>query len=107
MERKIIFSTNIEAYLKELVDILYEKKYFGFEEDARIYVQEIVEFILHYDFKVNVRKTDKNFKMFGSNFIKYKANNNTSWYIFFDKRGNQFLINHILNNHFHDFPDLL
>lgn len=41
------------------------------------------------------------------NFFRYKANNNTSWYILFDQKEHKFLINHITNNHSQDFPYLL
>lgn len=107
MERKVIFSDNVETYLKRLVDTLYEQKYFGFKQDAKIYVQQIVLFVMNNDFNVNVRYTPQKFQKFGKKFLRYKANNKTSWYIFFDQKGNQFLINHILNNHSQGFPDLI
>ena len=107
MEKIVVFSNKVEIYLKDLVDILYEENYFGLKENAKSYVQEIVLFVIKSDFKFNVRKTPNNLKKFGSKFIKYKANNHTTWYIFFDQKGNQFLINHILNNHSHEFPELM
>lgn len=58
---------------------------------------------MNYDFQVNGYNTPENFKKFGKKFIKYKANNNTSWYIFFDQK---ILVNHIINNHSQDFPEL-
>jgi len=36
----VVFSNNVESDLKELVDILYEKNYFGFKNDAKLYVEE-------------------------------------------------------------------
>ncbi|MFC0425615.1 hypothetical protein [Chryseobacterium scophthalmum] len=107
MEREIIFSNDVKVFLTDLVDILYSKNYFGFEEDAKSYVQEIIFYIMNFDFQVNIYETPENFKKFGRKFFKYKANNNTSWYIFFDQKEHKFLINHITNNHSQDFPDLL
>lgn len=60
---------------------------------------------MNYDFHVNGYNAPENFKKFGKKFIKYKANN-TSWYIFFDQKANRFLVNHIINNHSQDFPEL-
>lgn len=107
MERKIVFSAEVEIYLKNLIDILFDKNYFGFKEDARKYVHEIVKFIMHNDFKINVRETPKTFQKFGKKFIQYKANHRTSWFIFYDQKDNQFLINHIINNHSQEFPELM
>lgn len=107
MEREIVFSNEVELFLVNLVDILYSKNYFGFNSDAKLYVEEIVFYVMNYDFQVNVYNAPENFKKFGKKFIKYKANNNTSWYIFFDQKGNRFLVNHIINNHSQNFPELL
>lgn len=43
---KIIYSKKLEFELNELVDILYYKQYFGFIEDAKLYVQHIRDFIV-------------------------------------------------------------
>jgi len=107
LERKIVFSEEVEIYFEKLIDILFDNNYFGFKKDARNYVQEIVKFVMSNDFKLNVRKTPRTFQKFGKKFIVYKANTRTSWYIFFDQKGDQFLINHILNNHSHEFPELM
>lgn len=103
MEKQVIFSKSVELFLK---DVLYEENYFGFEDDAKLYVTEIILYIMHHDFKTNVRNTSLSLRKFGKKFIKYKANNNTSWYIFFDQKDQKFLINHIINNHSQDFPEL-
>lgn len=107
MEKIIIFSSDVEFYLAKLIDTLYEQNYFGFKEDAKSYVQEIILFVMNNDFKFNVTKTPKKLEKFGSKFLKYKANNQTTWYIFFDERDHQFLINHMMNNHSHEFPELM
>jgi len=107
LERIIVFSHDVEIYLQSLIDKLYKQNYFGFKNDAKLYVQEIVLFVMDHDFKINVRKTPKKFQKFGKKFIRYKANSQTSWYIYFDQKDNQVLINHILNNHSQDFPDLM
>lgn len=37
----ITYSPSVRVYLIELIAILYEKGYFGFEESARQYVEQI------------------------------------------------------------------
>ena len=90
-----------------MVDILYYQNYFGFKKDAKLYVQEIVLYINNYDFEINIRNTPKKFQKFGKKYLRYKANNQTFWYIFFDQKEGKFLINYILNNHSLVFPELL
>ncbi len=41
----IIYSEKLEYKLNELVDILFEKRYFGYKESAKEYVQLIRNFI--------------------------------------------------------------
>lgn len=93
--------------MKELIDILYQQNYFSFKKDAKAYVEEIVLFVNDYNFEINVRETPSKFQKHGKKFLKYKANNQTTWYIFFDQKDDKFLVNFILNNHTHHFPELL
>ena len=90
-----------------MLEILFHKNYFGFKKDARLYIQEIVFFILKFNFETNVRATPKSLKKYGAKYFKYTANKRTTWYIFFDQKENNFLINYILNNHTNDFPELM
>ncbi|MCZ2084455.1 MAG: hypothetical protein LC112_09290 [Flavobacteriales bacterium] len=53
------------------------------------------------------KASPEKFQKHGKKYLKYTANKRTAWYIFFDQKGNQFIINHILNNHSQDFPELL
>ncbi|UFH32797.1 hypothetical protein LNP04_03500 [Chryseobacterium sp. C-71] len=107
MEEIIIYSEKFNQSLEELVEVLFTKEYFGFRIDCELYADRIYDFV---DFNVNKpisRNTPDKFQKYGRKFLKYKANNNTSWYIFFDQKGGQFLINYIINNHSHEFPDLI
>ncbi len=90
-----------------MVDILYSQNYFGFKKDAQLYVKQIVLFINSCDFETNIKESPKKYYKYGKKYFRYKANNHTTWYIFFDQKDNQFLVNHILNNHSHDFTELL
>lgn len=90
METIIVYKKEFENEIDKLLKILFLNNYFGFEETAFRYVEKIYDFI-----KVNIskpisRSTPKALSKFGKKFIKYKANNNTSWYIFFDQKDNNF-----------------
>lgn len=107
METIIVYNNEFENEIDELLRVLFLNNYFGFEDSAFKYVEKIYDFI-----KVNIskpisRNTPKKLQKFGKKFLKYKANNQTYWYIFFDQKGSQILINHIFNNHSQDFPDLI
>jgi hypothetical protein len=106
LEEIIIYSEEFHQSIEELVEVLFIKEYFGFEIDCFLYSEKIYDFVDYNIMKPISRKTPQRLQKFGKKFIKYKANNNTSWYIFFDQRDNKFLINHIINNHSQDFPEL-
>jgi len=98
---KIILLPEVIYKLNELINILYEKEYFGFIESSFKYVNDIYDFIhslptLHYKETAN--------KKFGEYYCSYKANRNTIWYITFDKKGDRFIVQYITNNHTEEYP---
>lgn len=104
---EIIYSEDFIGFLDELTKTLYDLGYFGFVENAEFYVEKIYDFIsANIDTPIN-KTTPDSHKKFGNYYLKYKANYQTTWYIFFDCRKNRYLINHILNNHTKDFSELL
>ncbi|GHV11906.1 hypothetical protein FACS1894162_7670 [Bacteroidia bacterium] len=101
MERQVIFSDDVEAYLDELTILLFEKGYFVFPENAKAYVAEIVLFM-----KTNIgirpgRVAPPYFEQFGDDleYIVYHANRRTSWYGFYQQDINIFAVQLITNNH--------
>lgn len=100
MEGKtIIYSKFFENYLTDLIDILFYKDYFGYIENAEKYVVDLKDDIENY---INIKQhylTPKKLSRYGKNFIIVSLNNRTSWYVFFEKRDNRFLIQYITNNH--------
>jgi len=98
---KIVVSQEVSDYFEELILILYKDEYFGFVESATAYVDRIIDFIFHsigtYPRNIAPEKLQK----FGSYYLIFKANDHTSWYIFFDfdEIENIYLISAILNNH--------
>ena len=107
MEEIIIFSEEFHQSIEELVGLLFVKNYFGFESDCQNYGDRIYDFVVeNINFPIS-KNSPKKLQHYGKKYIRYKVNNHTTWYIFFDQKGNQFLVNHILNNHSQDFPELL
>ena len=96
---KVVFTPHVIDFLDDLVRVLYKKEYFGFIETAEEYVLKIYDAVPE-NIKLSThRLTPKNLKYLGSNYIFYKSNNRTTWYIFFEKKNQNYLITGIINNH--------
>lgn len=98
---KIVFSEQTVIYLSELIEILYNNDYFGFKDDAKRYVEELVR-----DIEVSIKTSLKKkapdyFSKYGDNlfYISCRKNRNTQWYIFFRMDGNTYYVEYIGNNH--------
>lgn len=107
MVGKIVYSSLFISQLDDLAKVLYSQKYFGFIEDVDHYIDKIYDFITNNIDSPITKNSPERFKKFGQKYLRYKANTQTFWYIFFDQKDQRFLVNFILNNHSQDFPDLL
>ncbi|MDQ6472621.1 hypothetical protein RB619_18425 [Flavobacterium sp. LHD-80] len=96
---EVIFTPEVIRYLDDLVVTLYKKEYFGFIESAEDYVSDIHNAILERIKKSPHKKTPKSLSYLGSEYIFYKPNTRTTWYVFFEKRNQNYLITGILNNY--------
>jgi len=97
----ISYLPEVEQYLLELVELLYEEDYFSFREDAVAYVHKLRMYV---DSRIHIaqkRPAPDIFSRYGKNmyYITYKANYQTEWYIFFQQLENAFLVRYITNNH--------
>lgn len=103
---KVIITPKVIDYLDDLVRILYKEEYFGFVESAEDYVSKIYD-ALDENIKLYTHKiTPQKLKYLGFSYIFYKSNKRTTWYIFFKKEDNKYLITSILNNHCEEVKDL-
>ncbi|MDR2003935.1 MAG: hypothetical protein LBQ74_12960 [Prevotella sp.] len=98
---KIIYAANVREYLKEVSDILYEKEYFGFEDDAAEYIDTLT---LDIDETLPNRQKKKATPYFnrygkGLHYSVFKKNDNTQWYVFFNYEDDIYYIRYIGNNH--------
>ena len=107
MVGEIIYSTLFVSELDDLAKVLYQRKYFSYLKDVDHYIDKIYDFIERNIEYPIYRNSPEKFQKYGKKYIRYNANNKTSWYIFFDQKDHRFLVNHILNNHSQDFPELM
>lgn len=96
---KIVFSQNVLNYFDDLISILFYEDYFSFEENAQLYVDNIVEFIYDSIENFPYKISPEELKYLGSNYIFYKANSRTLWYVFFENKNEKYIITGILNSH--------
>ncbi|MDR0733492.1 MAG: hypothetical protein LBF08_05485 [Dysgonamonadaceae bacterium] len=98
---KVVFDLEVEEYLSQLVDILYDKEYFGLKESAYQYVDALID-----DIEYGIRNKSKKpaptyFNRYGKNmsYAIFKKNDNTQWYVFFNRDDDIYYIRYIGNNH--------
>lgn len=102
---KVVALPEVRLYLRELVHILYEQNYFGFEVNAIKYVSE-----LFYEIETTLPQRHKKtapsyFDRYGKNmyYASFRKNKNTEWYVFFtiyqNKGQKTYLVRYISNNH--------
>ena len=98
-EVNIRYLPEFEYYLENLIETLFLQEYFGFEDYAQNFVARIIDYIEANLSILPSKKTPTQLRQFGSNYVFYKANHRTTWYVFFEKSQNNFLITNIINSH--------
>jgi hypothetical protein len=100
---KVLFLPEIEKYLYELVEILYQKEYFGFRESATKYVRELVIEIIEFLPDKPKKIASDYFSRYGKNmfYTSFKRSRNTQWYVFFTiyEEEEIYLVRYIGTNH--------
>lgn len=98
---EVRFSHSVRDYLVELIKVLYEEEYFGFEEAAVEYVNDLIDDIYSNISKKHPKFAPPYFSRYGKNlyYVSYRKNKNTTWYIFFNYSDDVYLIRYIGNNH--------
>ena len=101
---RVLFTLKVREHTIYLIRILYEKEYFGFEEAAKKYVDDLI-----IDIKMNLptmqhKPAPKYFDKYGKGmyYASFKKNKQTTWYAFFskykEKEETTYLIRYIANN---------
>lgn len=96
---KVIFTNNTLYYFDQLVYTLFENDYFSYRENAHDYVDKIVSFVIESIDSFPQKTAPEKLVHLGDFYIFYKANHRTTWYIFFEKQEQKYLITSIINNH--------
>ncbi len=94
----IIYKSDVELYLNDLTFTLFKKDYFSYFENSVIYKDKIIQFIEESIQTFPPKKTPKELKNFSPNYIFYKSNQRTTWFIFFEQLDNNYLITNIINS---------
>jgi hypothetical protein len=102
---QVILLPEVLNYLENLSTILYEKRYFSFEETSLKYVLELYDDII-ITLPIIVHKPAPNhFDRFGKNmkYASFRKNKHTTWYVFFTiykvNEETFYLVRYIANNH--------
>ncbi|MDX6188975.1 hypothetical protein SGQ83_06425 [Flavobacterium sp. Fl-318] len=96
---EVVFTRGVIRYLDNLVVTLYEKEYFGSVDAAERYVSNIYDAVPEKIQKGLHKKTPTMLRYLGSDYIFCKTNSRTTWYVFFEKSKQNYLITGILNNY--------
>lgn len=96
------FHNNVLDYFDKLVYVLFENEYFGFVESSEEYVTKIIDFIFENIENFPSKKTPIQLQKYGTNYIFYKINPRTTWFILFEKQNDNYFVTHIANNHCED-----
>ena len=105
MKAKVLAIPEVIDYLYELVDILYEKHYFGYKYNSVEYVIEQFEDIITNLPKKQHRPAPRYYDKYekGMFYALFRKNKHTQYYAFFTKYNNNgetiYLVRYIGNNH--------
>ena len=101
IEKIVIIKQEVLDYLDELTMVLFVENYFRFVESAEDYVEEIFDFIMTIPTQISYDITNEKSRYYNKNlrYCRYRANRHTTWFIFFEKRANRYIVKHIENNH--------
>jgi len=103
---KVHTTPEVKLYLNDLISILFEKEYFGFEDSAHKYVDDLIDEIENNLSLKPHKPAPKYFDRYGKNmyYASFRKNKQTVWYAFFTKYQDEnneiiYLIRYISNNH--------
>jgi hypothetical protein len=100
---KVRFLPEVREYFRELALVLYKKEYFGFEENAILYVRELFNDIEKELPNKQKKKASEHFSKYGVDlyYSVFKKNNTTQWYVFFETytEAQTYVVVYIGNNH--------
>jgi len=96
---------DVIKYLETLVDVLFDKEYFSYQQSAEIYVSELFDDMITNLPDKRHKPAPKHYDKYGKGmyYAAFVKNKRTTWYAFFTKYANNgetiYLIRYIGNNH--------
>lgn len=102
---KVLFIPEVIGYFLDLAELLYEKNYFGFEETAFRYVDDLFEEIKATLPAKQAKFAPSYFDRYGKGmyYAVFRKSKATQWYVFFTKYQKDgdilYLVRYISNNH--------
>lgn len=95
------FAKNVIQYLDTLSDVLIKNQYFSQYETSYLYVEKLIDYCTEYIPLLPGNKAPERFKKYGNDlhYLAYRANKRTTWYIFYIRKDNRFIVTYITNNH--------
>lgn len=103
-QNKVIITRFVRNKIRNLLKILIEENYFSFEENAQVYISDLINFMFQIP---ELRHHHSPNEKFGKWYCRYKPNKHTTWYITFDTDGETYLVKNIINNHTRDYASFL
>lgn len=100
----VIVKETVLRKLDDLVDSLFDSKYFAVRDNALAYVHSISDFIQ--SIPTQRYRSTKNNK-YGAWYAEYTPNRRTTWFVTFDKKGDCYIIRNLINNHTKDYPEFI
>ena len=102
---RVIILPEVLDYLEELVEVLYKKGYFSYENSSLSYVVELYDEIIADLLSKLHKNAPQYFDKYGKGmkYAGFRKNKRTMWYVFFkiyrQNGENVYLIRYISNNH--------
>lgn len=81
----IKYKVEVVNYINDLIFTLFKEDYFSYFKNSVNYKNKLIAFIDSNFATFPARKTPVPLKHLGSNYIFYKSNQRTTWYIFLNK----------------------
>ncbi len=100
---KVLFLPEVREYFRELAEILHKKNYFGFEETAIQYAEDLFNDIADTLPNKAKKTAPAYFDRYGKSmfYAVFKKNKHTQWYVFFNiyVDNEVYLVRYMSNNH--------
>lgn len=100
---RVLFLPEVEEYLFELAEILYQNEYFGFKESATQYIRNLVVEIMTSLPNKQKKVAPDYFSKYGKDmfYTNFKRSKNTQWYVFFTvyEEEQVYLVRYMGTNH--------